>query len=196
MSSLARASLLLVPEHDPRPGTFNPLILDLVIKPRLPALAGWLQYRVPGLSEEMIMECARHGLVTGRGDAFAAVVELQKELNWPADAHLVLIFHEMSLAIPIAIRQAERLWQIRTGVRFPAEKGDKVEWYEDGGRRFSGEVTEIDTSRACAFVQPVVGAIRSGATRRVLAEQVTQNKTRIIGHRYLGFQVEKAESND
>lgn len=191
MSSFARATML-VPEHDPRPEPFSVQVLDLAIKPRLPALCAWLQHRVPNLTDEVIMECARFGIVEGRGDSFAAVTALKAEVNWPADANLVLIFHEMCMAIPVALRQAERLWQMATGVRFPAEVSDRIEWYSSG-RRFTGDVLEIDSSRACAFVQPIMGSLKSGSPNRVLAEMVTQNKSRIYGERMLGFRVEETE---
>lgn len=193
MSDNARAYLLQAPCDDPRPDTFSSEVILSVIRPNLKDLQGWLQYRVPGLEDDIVRECAYHAIDTGRGDAFSAALVLREELNWPADAHLVFILHNMCAAIPVAIRYAEREWQMRTGVRFPGEKGDTIEWYDESNRRYTGVVQTIDKVNAVAFVQPMVGKINQGAPRRVKAERVTENRTRAVGERPIGFRVEPEE---
>lgn len=189
MSDYARAYLSPVPGNEPRPTAYTNEVIQSVIKPNLAELQAWLQYRVPDLTDDIVTECAAHGIVSGRGDGFGAALALRDEVNWPADAHLVMIFHKMCAAIPVAIRQAERNWQLRTGIRFPAEKNDTIEWYDTSNRRFTGVVQSIDKANAVAFVQPLLGKMNQGAPRRVSAEWVTQNRSRVFDERQLGFSI-------
>lgn len=188
MTYLARQALITTPANDQRPGAFSNEVLDAVIKPHIGAIQEWLRNRVPALEEAAVFECVRYALLEGRGDAFNSALALKTEANWPVDIHLTLSLHNICAAIPVAVRHAERIWQVRTGVRFPGQVGDRIQWFHEN-RTTTGEIVAVDKTTATAIAQVMAGKLKSGINLRVHAESVTKNYDRELGERHLGFRL-------
>ncbi len=190
--SLYRAYLCPAPKDDIRPSAYSAEVLSRAVEPMMFEAMQWAQYRIPNIREEAVIKAAIcEAIAEVGGDAFRAASVLRAEVNWPCNYDLCRIINAMIARIPVALRYEERLWAVRNGIRFPAKTGEAVEWYDDNGTRYTGEVIALTQDTASAICRQKTGLVSHETKHRVLAEMVTRNKSREID-RQVGFRREES----
>lgn len=174
---MAQAVLRPPPEGDARPDPLSETVLTRAIALKIDDAMSWLRPRIPTLTEEEATFAIAASLRRGGADAFRAGVSLKNEFSWPVDTAMVLVLRDMVEALAFALRLETVAWVLRTGVRFPAQDRQQIEWIDGSGKQRAGTVVAIDKTYAAGVVQPFEGLVKAGEPRRVLAEQVFANIT-------------------
>jgi hypothetical protein len=90
--------------------------------------------------------------VTGL-DGFRAAALLQIQFGYPADHDLVVLLKRVIERVPNALRDAERDWVLKTGMRAPAKPGDAIAWLSPDDEPREGFVDTVDQGRAMVYAQ-------------------------------------------
>lgn len=113
-------------------------------------------------------------------DSYECGRYLEDEHNWPTDGILIRILDRAYASLRYHQRREEYKWVVSTGVRFPANAGDKVSFRCDG-KRDIGVVKDVIQRAAAAYVDVSV-EVKKPRVVRVLAEDVLKvidNKQRV-----------------
>lgn len=176
---MARAFLRYAPADDQRPQPLSPAVLRRAAATRLDATLSWLKTRIPGLDEEQIIFALATSMERGGFDGFRTATKLKENFSFPVDWEMAKIAAEVCASAEFSLKIETGEWALRTGLRFPAKCGERIEFMHRDRER-AGKVLSVDYTYAAAIVEPFYGA--SSATMdtplRVFAEDVYANTTR------------------
>jgi hypothetical protein len=176
---MARAYLRYAPADDQRPKPLSPEVLRRAAATRVAETMSWLKSRIPGLDEDQVIFALTTCMSQGGFDGFRTGVKLRENFSFPVDWEMAKIAHEACSAVEMSLKIETGAWALRTGIRFPAKCGDRIEFIHRDRER-AGQIISIDFTYAAAVVTPFYGDSQASMDTpiRVFAEEVYANTTR------------------
>lgn len=181
-----------VPADAPRPQPLSSEVIARALLPVEDALGSWFKAYAPKVSAEQRNFALTLALQQAKGDVFQAGCILAASFKLPVNGELMKIIIALDeRCMTSVLRAVTREWVVRTGYRFPANDGDKIEWIDPLTKaRRGGKVLAVDRAMAVGMVMPNTGQFAEGV--RILAEDVVGNLTQaqyveikpILGQRY------------
>jgi hypothetical protein len=173
------AVLRPISRHDPRPDPTNPRVVARAVGDISAELLSWAHLNVnPDLAGSNVEALIVAHILESGFDAFRAAAILSEENLWRCDIRLVRLLDGAINALEAYARSMTLEWVVRTGLRFPANEGDEIQWITVSGRLRKGTVYALNPYYAMGLVNPKAGPAKASSLLKVYAEQVTANDTK------------------
>ena len=148
---------------DPRPDKHSDVVIDNAVQRMLSDIRLYrgTEFDIPDIAVAQLRQA-----VIDYSNGYRRAKALDK-MGWFADDKIVYILSPDAGHERLALREAEEVWVMRTGARFPAKEGDKVSFAvrvtNDGDPIcLLGEVIAVRGSLARAIVRVAAASVGTG----------------------------------